>query len=474
MQYETVIGLEVHCELSTQSKIFCGCSTKFGGAPNTHVCPGCAGFPGTLPVLNEAVVERAVRAGLALNCDIARRSTFDRKHYFYPDLPGAYQVTQLYAPVCTNGWVELDSGKRVRIKQIHMEEDAGKLVHDDFEDATLADYNRGSMPLLEIVSQPDMRSAEEAIEYLEKLKAILEYTGVSDCKMQEGSIRADINISVRPMGEEALGVRAEMKNLNSMRSIARAVAYEAARHVEVIEAGGRLRQETRRWDDDRGESYAMRGKENAQDYKYFPNPDLPPVVLSEEYIAGIRDTMPELPEAKKRRYISALGLPAYDTGIITGSIHLVRLFERAYAVCGDAKEAANWVMGEVLGQLKSTQTLPEDMSFDPDALGKLILLVRGNVINRGTAKKVFAEVFAHNVDPEAYVKEHNLALVTDAAAIREKIAQVIAENQKSVKEYKEGKEKALQFLIGQSMKALRGRAPAGEVARVLGELLAEN
>ena len=472
MPYETVIGLEVHCELSTKSKIFCGCSTKFGGAPNSHVCPGCAGFPGTLPVLNEKVVEYAVRAGLALNCEITRRNSFDRKHYFYPDLPGAYQVTQLYAPVCTNGWVELSGGKRVAIKQIHMEEDAGKLVHDDWEDATLADYNRGSMPLLEIVSQPDLRSAEEAIEYLEKLKAILEYTGVSDCKMQEGSLRADVNLSVRRLGETKLGVRAEMKNLNSMRAIARAIEYEAARHIETIEEGGRLVQETRRWDDDAGESFAMRSKENAQDYKYFPNPDLPPVVLSEEYIAGIRGSMPELPEAKKQRYVSELGLPEYDTGIITGSVHLVRLFERAYDICKDAKEASNWVMGEVLSQLKYTQTLPEDMSFNPDSLGRLILLVQKNVINRGTAKKVFAEVFAHDVDPEAYVKEHNLALVTDSGAIREKIAQVVAENEKSVREYKEGKEKALQFLIGQSMKALRGQAPAQEVSKILLEILA--
>ena len=480
MHYETVIGLEVHCELATKSKIFCGCSTKFGGAPNSHVCPGCAGFPGTLPVLNRSVVEYAVRAGLALNCDINRVNGFERKHYFYPDLPGAYQVTQFFAPVCVNGSVGLANGKRVAIKQIHMEEDAGKLVHDSFEDATLADYNRGGMPLLEIVSQPDMRSAAEAVEYVEKLKAILEYTGVSDCKMQEGSLRVDVNLSVRPMGSEKLGVRTEMKNLNSMRSIARAVAFESARHVEVIEEGGQLVQETRRWDDDKGESFAMRGKENAQDYMYFPDPNLPPVMIGEEEIEAARASLPELPEAKKQRYVTELGLPEYDAGIITGSKHLMELFEATCRVeifdAFDktvAKEAANWIMGEVLNQLKATQTLPEDMSFDPKHLANLIRLVQGQQINRGTAKKVFAEVFAHNVHPEAYVKEHNLALVTDSGAIRDMIAKVVAENEKSVSEYKSGKEKALQFLIGQSMKALRGQAPAQEVKKILLEILAE-
>jgi len=472
MPYETVIGLEVHCELSTKSKIFCGCTTKFGGPPNSHVCPGCAGFPGTLPVLNKSVVEYAMRAGLALNCDITRNNSFDRKHYFYPDLPGAYQITQLYHPVCTDGWVELAGGKRVGIKQIHMEEDAGKLVHDDWEDASLADYNRGSTPLLEIVGRHDtLRSAEEAVEYLEKLKAILEYTGVSDCKMQEGSLRADINLSVRPLGQEEYGVRTEMKNINSLRAIARAIAFESARQIEVIEEGGSLVQETRRWDDDAGESFSMRSKENAADYRYFPDPNLPPVVISEDEIERVRASLPELPEAKKRRYVEELGLPEYDTGIITASIHLVRLFERTFALCGDAKEAANWIMGEVLRLLQATQTLPEDMAFDFDALAKVIVMLQKNTINRGTAKKVFSEVFANNVDPEQYVKEHNLALVTDNSAIRATIEQVLAANEKSVNEYKNGKTQAMQYLIGQSMKALRGQAPAQEVTAVLKEML---
>jgi len=472
MKYETVIGLEVHCELSTQSKIFCGCTTKFGGAPNTHVCPGCAGFPGTLPVLNKSVVDYAIRAGLALNCEINRVNGFERKHYFYPDLPGAYQVTQFFKPVCVNGWVELANGKRVAIKQIHMEEDAGKLVHDDWEDASLADYNRGSMPLLEIVSRHDtMRSAEDAVDYFERLKAILEYTGVSDCKMQEGSIRADINISVRPVGQIEDGVRSEMKNINSTRAMARAIAFETARHIEAIEEGLPLVQETRRWDDEAGESYAMREKENAADYRYFPDPNLPPVIISEEEIELARKNLPELPEAKKRRYVEELGLPEYDTGIITGSVHLVRLFERTHAICGDAKESANWIMGEVLRLQQQTQTLPEDMAFDFDSLGKVIRLVQKNLINRGTAKKVFAGVFMNNVDPEAYVKEHNLALVTDNTAIRATIGQVLAANEKSVNEYRGGKAQALQYLIGQSMKALKGQAPAQEVTAILKELL---
>ena len=472
MPYETVIGLEVHCELATASKIFCGCTTKFGGAPNTHVCPVCAGLPGTLPVLNRGVVEYAVRAGLALGCAITRKTKFDRKNYFYPDLPKAYQISQLYQPICTDGGIALRGGKRVRIREIHMEEDAGKLVHDPWEDATLADYNRCGVPLLEIVSQPDLRSAEEVIDYLEKLKAILEYTGVSDCKMQEGSLRVDVNLSVRPAGSQELPPwRTETKNINSFRAIARQIEAEAARQIELIEDGGRVVQESRRWDDAADESYAMRAKEDAQDYKYFPEPDLPPIEISEEEIERIRASLPELPEAKKRRYMEQLGLPEYDTGILTGSVHLMRLFERTCALCGDPKEAANWVMGEVLRLLQATQTLPEDMAFAPDSLGRVIALVQKNVINRGTAKKVFAEVFTNDVDPEQYVKDNHLALVTDDSAIRSQIEQVLSANEKSVAEYKGGKAQAMQYLIGQSMRALKGQAPAQEVAKVLKELL---
>ncbi|MDR1927318.1 MAG: Asp-tRNA(Asn)/Glu-tRNA(Gln) amidotransferase subunit GatB [Oscillospiraceae bacterium] len=475
MQYETVIGLEVHTELSTKSKIFCACATRFGAAPNTQVCPVCSGMPGALPVLNQNVVEYAVRTGLATNCAITRGTKFDRKNYFYPDLPKAYQISQLHQPICTEGWVEIPNAenrtKRIRIREIHMEEDAGKLLHDPWEDASLADYNRCGVPLLEIVSQPDLRSAEEAVAYVEKLKAILEYIGVSDCKMQEGSLRADVNVSVRPCGAGEYGTRTEMKNLNSLRAIARAIASEAARQIGLLEEGGRVVQETRRWDDDRGESSPMRSKEDAQDYKYFPEPDLPPIEISEAQVEAARQALPELPETKKRRYITELGLPEYDTGIITGSIHLVRLFERASDQCGNPKEAANWIMGEVLGQLKATQTLPEDMSFDPDSLGRLIALVQSNTINRGTAKKVFAEVFSKNVDPEAYVQEHGLALITDRGAIVQALRQMLAANEKSVAQYKGGKAQALQYLIGQGMRALKGQAPAQEVRQLLEELL---
>ncbi|MDR2753965.1 MAG: Asp-tRNA(Asn)/Glu-tRNA(Gln) amidotransferase subunit GatB [Oscillospiraceae bacterium] len=471
MQYETVIGLEVHCELSTKSKIFCGCTTKFGGAPNTHVCPVCAGMPGTLPVLNRAVVEYAVRAGLATNCQITQANKFDRKNYFYPDLPKAYQISQLYFPICTEGYVTLSSGKRVRLREIHMEEDAGKLVHDDWTGGSLADYNRCGVPLLEIVSQPDLRGAEEALEFLGKLKAVLEYTGVSDCKMQEGSLRADVNLSVRPVGATEFGTRTEMKNINSLRAIGRAIAAEAQRQIDLIEEGGAVAQETRRWDDDKALSYVMRSKEDAQDYKYFPEPDLPPIEISKEEIERARSALPELPEAKKARYINALGLSEYDANSITSSVYLARLFDHTAEITGDPKESANWVMGEVLRLLQKTGTQPEDMAFDPDSLWKLIRLVKNNTINRGTAKRVFAAVFATNVSPEDYVKEHNLALVTDDSALRAKIAEVLAANKKSVDEYKAGKTQAFQFLIGQSMKALNGQAPAQEVTKILRELL---
>ncbi|MDR0883766.1 MAG: Asp-tRNA(Asn)/Glu-tRNA(Gln) amidotransferase subunit GatB [Oscillospiraceae bacterium] len=474
MDYEIVIGLEVHTELATASKIFCGCTTKFGGEPNTHVCEVCAGMPGVLPVLNEQVVEFALRTGLATNCTITQYNKFDRKNYFYPDLPKAYQISQLYLPICREGWVAIgegDSTKQIRIHEIHMEEDAGKLIHDPYDDVTLVDYNRCGVPLLEIVSEPDLRSAEEAIEYLEKLRAILQYTGVSDCKMQEGSFRADINLSVRPVGQAEFGTRTEMKNMNSFKAIARAIENEARRQIALIEAGGTVTQETRRWDDNKGKSFAMRSKEDAHDYKYFPEPDLPPIAISDARIAAVRDALPELPDAKKARYISHYGLPAYDTEIITRSVVLTRLFEEASAVCGSPKDTANWIMTELLRQMSDAGVLPEDLLFDFAALGTVIKLVNENKINRGTGKKVFAEVFARGVDPEQYVKENNLAQVTDTAAIRAQLEEVVAANEKSVGEYKGGKEAAFQYLIGQGMRALRGKAPAPLVAQLLHELL---
>lgn len=475
MEWEIVMGLEVHTELSTKTKIFCNCSTQFGGEPNTHVCEICSGMPGTLPLLNENVVRYAVRTGVATNCEITQYNKFDRKNYFYPDLPKAYQISQLYLPICRNGYIEVTGGdgspKRIRIHEIHMEEDAGKLIHDEWEDCTMVDYNRCGVPLLEIVSEPDFRSAAEVIEYLERLSAVLQYIGVSDCKMQEGSLRADVNLSVRPKGSEKFGVRTEMKNMNSFKAIGRAIEYEANRQIELLEDGKEVVQETRRWDDGKGVSVAMRSKEDAQDYKYFPEPDIPPIEISDEYIEQIRNAMPELPEAKKRRYIEELGLPEYDTGIITGSIYLVKLFEKTVEITNNPKDSANWIMGELMKLLNDTQTLPENMSFREESLGELINLVNSGKINRGTGKKVLERVFCDNVDPAKYVEENNLAQVTDTGAIKAVIEEVIANNEKSVNEYKGGKTQAFQYLIGQSMRALRGKAPAAEVQKILKELL---
>lgn len=475
MEWEIVMGLEVHTELSTKTKIFCNCSTQFGGEPNTHVCEICSGMPGTLPLLNKKVVEYAVRTGLATNCTITQYNKFDRKNYFYPDLPKAYQISQLYLPICRNGYIEVDAAdgekKKIRIHEIHMEEDAGKLIHDEWEDCTLVDYNRCGVPLLEIVSEPDFRSAEEVLQYLERLRAILQYIGASDCKMQEGSLRADINLSVRKKGEEKFGVRTEMKNMNSFKAIQRAIEYESQRQIELLEEGGVVTQETRRWDDNKGVSTAMRSKEDAQDYKYFPEPDLPPIEISDEYIENIKNNMPELPQEKKQRYMTELGLPEYDTNILTGSVYLVRLFERTVEVTGNPKDSANWIMGELMKLLNDSQTLPENMSFEFDSLGKIINLVNSGKINRGTGKKVLEKVFTDDVEPEKYIEENNLGAMTDTGAIKSVIEQVIAENEKSVNEYKGGKTQAFQYLIGQSMRALRGKAPAQEVQKILKELL---
>ena len=475
MEWEIVMGLEVHTELATKTKIFCGCSTEFGGEPNTHVCEICSGMPGTLPLLNRRVVEFAIRTGVATNCTITQNNKFDRKNYFYPDLPKAYQISQLYLPICRNGYIEVNTKdgekKKIGIHEIHMEEDAGKLIHDEFEDCTLVDYNRCGVPLLEIVSEPDFRSAEEVIDYLSKLRAILQYTGVSDCKMQEGSLRADVNLSVRPKGQTEFGTRTEMKNLNSFHAIERAIAYEAQRQIELIEDGEKVVQETRRWDDNKGYSYAMRSKEDAQDYKYFPEPDLPPIEISDGQIEEIKSTMPELPEEKRERYLNELGLPEYDTGIITGDIALVKFFESTLEKCDSPKDVANWIMGEVMKLLNDSATLTENNPLKPEALAAVINMVKSNKINRGTGKKVLEKAFTDGVDPEKYVEENNLAQVTDLSALRPIIEQVIAENEKSVSEYKAGKTQAMGYIMGQAMRALKGKAPAQEVQKILKEIL---
>lgn len=476
MEYSTVCGLEVHTELATKTKIFCSCSTEFGGEPNTHVCEICSGMPGTLPVLNEKVLEFAVRTGLATNCEITMYNKFDRKNYFYPDLPKAYQISQLYLPICRNGYIEINDSinggkKKVRIHEIHMEEDAGKLVHDEWSDCTLVNYNRCGVPLLEIVSEPDIASADEAVEYVQKLREILQFCGVSDCKMQEGSLRADVNVSVMEKGSTEFGTRTEMKNINSFKAIHNAIETELQRQIELIEDGGTVIQETRRWDDSKGYSYAMRSKEDAQDYKYFPDPDLPPVQLTDEYVSNIRESLPELPEAKKERYMSEFGLSEYDTSMICSSVSYVSLFERTVEITKNPKDSANWIMGELMKMLNDTQTLPENMAFDMDSLGEIINMLNGNKISRDSAKKVFKAVFEENVNPAEYIKANNMEMVSDTGAIKPIVEEVIANNPKAVAEYKEGKEKAIGFLIGQAMRALRGKAPASEVTKILKELL---
>lgn len=473
-QYETVIGLEVHVELATKTKIFCGCSTAFGGAPNTHTCPVCTGMPGSLPVLNKQVVNYAVAVGLATNCSITRHCKFDRKNYFYPDNPQNYQISQLYLPICTNGHVEIetqDGKKLVGIHEIHMEEDAGKLIHDEWEDCSLVDYNRSGVPLIEIVSEPDMRSAEEVIAYLEKLRMLIQYLGASDCKLNEGSMRADVNLSVREAGAKEFGTRTEMKNLNSFRAITHAIEGERERQIELLESGQQVIQETRRWDDAKEYSYAMRSKEDAQDYRYFPDPDLPPVYISDEWIDEIRAGLPEFREEKMRRYRESFDIPEYDIGILTDSKHLADLFEETVAICNQPKKVSNWLMGETLRLLRERSMDAEDIRFSPDNLAKLIGLTDSRAINSSVAKEVFEVMFEENTDPEKYVEEKGLKTVNDEGALRETIEKVIAQNPQSVEDYRNGKEKAIGFLVGQTMKAMKGKADPAAVNQILKELL---
>lgn len=473
-QYETVIGLEVHVELATKTKIFCGCSTAFGGAPNTHTCPVCTGMPGSLPVLNKKVVEYAMAVGLATNCKITQVCKFDRKNYFYPDNPQNYQISQLYLPICHDGGVEIETagGKKIiGIHEIHMEEDAGKLVHDEWEDCSLVDYNRSGVPLIEIVSEPDMRSAEEVIAYLEKLRQIIQYLGASDCKLQEGSMRADVNLSVCEVGAEKFGTRTEMKNLNSFKAIAHAIEGERERQIELIEAGRKVIQETRRWDDNKESSFTMRSKEDAQDYRYFPDPDLTPVVISDEWIAEVKARQPELRSEKLERYKKEFDIPDYDAQIITNSKHMADLFEAATAICKKPKKVSNWLMGETLRLLKENNMDPEDLSFAPENLAKLVDLADAGTVNSSVAKEVFEQIFKENVDPEVYIEEHGLKTVNDEGALKATIEQIVSENPQSVADYKGGKKKAIGFLVGQTMKAMKGKADPASVNKILKEIL---
>lgn len=475
MTWETVIGLETHVELSTQTKIFCSCTTEFGGAPNTHCCPVCMGMPGTLPVVNEKVLEYAVKVGLALDGEITRSCRFDRKNYFYPDLPKAYQISQLYLPIVRNGklTIHTESGgdKTIRIHELHMEEDAGKLVHDPWIDQTRCDYNRCGVPLIEIVTEPDFRSGEEVIAYLEKLRSTLQYLGVSDCKMQEGSLRCDVNLSVRPAGSTELGTRTEMKNLNSFKAIARSIEYEARRQIEIIEEGKRVVQETRRWDENKDATFAMRSKENAQDYRYFPEPDIPPLEIGEDYLERLRKEQPEMAEARMARYQADWGLPVYDTQMLTGQKALAEFFEATVAMGAPPKQAANWIMGEVLRRLSADGLEAKDMVFTPKILARLIELVQTGSLNRNTAVKVFDAVFADDADVDAYVKAHGLEQVSDAGLVGSVVDKVLAANPKSIQDFKAGKEKAFGFLVGQVMRELKGQASPQVVNQTLREKL---
>ena len=472
--YETVIGLEVHVELATKTKIFCGCSTAFGGAPNTHTCPVCTGMPGSLPVLNKAVVEKAIAVGLATNCTITKNCKFDRKNYFYPDNPQNYQISQLYYPICRNGKVEIEvngNKKYVGIHEIHMEEDAGKLVHDPYDDTSLVDFNRSGVPLIEIVSEPDMRSAEEVIAYLDKLRMIIQYLGASDCKLNEGSMRADVNLSVREVGAEQYGTRTELKNLNSFKAIARAIENEQERQIDLIEEGKAVVQETRRWDDTKGYSYAMRSKEDAQDYRYFPDPDLVPIIISDEWMEEIRAKQPELRTEKQQRYKEEYDIPEYDIDIITSSKKMADLFEETIALGAAPKKVSNWLMVETMRLLKEHEMEADEIRFSAAHLAALIQMVEAREINGTVAKEVFEKVFSENIDPKAYVEEHGLKTVNDEGALKKVVEEVIASNPQSVEDYRNGKEKAIGFLVGQTMKAMKGKADPGMINKMLKELL---
>ncbi len=474
-QYETVIGLEVHVELATKTKIFCSCSTQFGGEPNTHTCPVCTGMPGSLPVLNKQVVEYAAAVGLATNCTITRNCKFDRKNYFYPDNPQNYQISQLYLPICRDGGVEIETAagkKTVRIHEIHMEEDAGKLIHDEWEDCTLVDFNRSGVPLIEIVSEPDMRSAEEVIAYLDKLRLIIQYLGASDCKLQEGSMRADVNLSVREAGSEAFGTRTEMKNLNSFKAIARAIEGEKNRQIDILEGRGQVIQETRRWDDNKECSYAMRSKEDAQDYRYFPEPDLVPVIIDDEWLAEIKGRQPELRDEKRLRYKEEYGIPEYDIDILTSEKKLADVFEETIAAGCRPKEVSNWLMVEAMRLLKDEDMDASDIRFSPAHLAALIGLVDQGKINRTVAKEVFEVMFREDIDPVPYVEEKGLVMVQDEGALRSAIEEIVKNNPQSVSDYKSGKKKAMGFLVGQTMKAMKGKADPAMVNRILLEFLA--
>lgn len=478
MKYEVVMGLEVHIELATETKLFCTCSAKFGADVNENVCPACSGMPGMPAVTNKKAVELGIAAALVTNSEIAQTMTFDKKNYFYPDLPTGHQITQWFAPICRNGWVEIETseGKRkITLKQIHIEEDAGKLVHDNRIGASLIDFNRTSVPLVEIVSNPDFRTAEEVIAYLEKLRLLLSFTGVSDCKMQEGSMRCDVNISVREKGSEILGTRTEIKNMNSLKAITTAIAYESQRHINALETGSEvLVQETRRWDDNIGETFSMRGKEEAADYRYFPNPEIMPIEISEEWIKEVQSSLPEPAHDKLIRMTQNLGLSEYDSRIITGSKALSDIFDTTMAYFSKPKEVVNWIIVELLGIAKGNNKGEDDISIDCKKFAQIMELVDKKTINRAVAKKLLLLVWQDNIDPIKYVEENQLGMISDTGVVDKTIQDVLSEQSASISEYQAGNKKAFNFLVGQVMKRLAGKADPGMVNSMLLKHLEEN
>ncbi len=470
MNFETIIGLEVHVELKTNSKIFCGCSTNFGAPPNTQTCPICLGHPGVLPVMNKQAVEFAMRAAMALNCEIATDTKFDRKNYFYPDNPKAYQISQFDKPIGENGWIEIEVNgekKRIGITRLHLEEDAGKLTHTD--DGSLVDFNRVGTPLVEIVSEPDMRTPEEAYAYLEKLKSIIQYTGVSDCKMEEGSLRCDANLSIRPIGQEEFGTKTELKNLNSFSFVQKGLEYEEKRQEKELLAGGEILQETRRYDEQSKKTILMRVKEGSDDYRYFPEPDLVDFYIDDEWKEKVRAQIPELPDERRARYVDELGLPAYDANVLTLTKEMSDFFEATIQQGADAKQAGNWLMGEVSGYLNQNGKELHDVELTPEGLAKLVGLIEKGTISSKIAKKVFKDLIEKGGDPEAIVKEKGLVQISDEGELRKIVTGILDENEQSIEDYKNGKDRALGFLVGQVMKATKGKANPPMVNKLLVE-----
>lgn len=473
-QYETVIGLEIHVELSTKSKIFCACSTEFGKSPNTNICPVCTGMPGALPVLNREVVEDAIAVGLALHCAVRPYSRFDRKNYFYPDNPQNYQITQLYYPVCHSGWMEIlceNGNRKIRIHEIHMEEDAGKLIHDTAQHCSCIDYNRSGVPLLEIVTLPDFRTSDEVVIFLEKLRKILRYLGVSDCRLQEGSMRVDVNLSLKKPDGNIPGTRTEMKNLNSFRSIRRAVNHEQERQAALLGGGGKVIQETRRWDDARGSSFSMRAKEKANDYRYFPEPDLPPVRISDEWIERVRNSLPEFQEQKAERFARQYHLTAYDAELLTESRNIADLFEKTAAILQQPRTAAHWLTGEAFRLIREYSVDPDTVRFDPAHLAALIQLIDAGTVSSQIAKQVFEKIFLEDVDPAVYISRNHLETVRDTDTLKTAAAAVIDEYPAAAEQYRQGKEKVLGYLLGQLMRKMNGQADPRSASEILRRLL---